>query len=211
MCQLRTLSFGSKPDDFLSGIKLTLYRIPRLQGGSEATLSGITELTATTNRQAWARPPIDVDFQVLMLTASGLSVRYLKVFEKSNYHSVKWVRYLTKASGTYQIRVSFTPEGNINSLNVVHSRYEQFNVECVDAVDTHFSLRIFDVITLGLRVPTGLRNHSDLHRLRNPTMSSDDDAHHVDGQVSTVSQRNGKAKKDKGLRYSGRIPRLGLH
>lgn len=41
-----------------------------------------------------------------MFTASGLAVRFLKVFEKSNYNSVKWVRYLTKANGTYQIRVS---------------------------------------------------------------------------------------------------------
>jgi len=41
-----------------------------------------------------------------MFTSSGLVVRFLKVFEKSNYHSIKWVRYLTKASGTYQIRVS---------------------------------------------------------------------------------------------------------
>jgi hypothetical protein len=41
-----------------------------------------------------------------MFTASGLIVRFLKVFEKGNYHSIKWVRYLTKASGTYQIRVS---------------------------------------------------------------------------------------------------------
>lgn len=62
-------------------------------------------LTSTTTRQVWARPPIDVDFQVLMFTASGLIVRFLKVFEKSNYQSVKWVRYLTKAEGTYQIRV----------------------------------------------------------------------------------------------------------
>ncbi|KAG8932150.1 hypothetical protein FRC03_001294 [Tulasnella sp. 419] len=81
-----------------------VWKIPRIQGGAETTLNAIAELTATTNRQPWARPPIDVDFQVLMLTASGLSVRYLKVFEKSNYHSVKWVRYLTKAAGTYQIR-----------------------------------------------------------------------------------------------------------
>jgi hypothetical protein len=42
-----------------------------------------------------------------MFTASGLIVRFLKVFEKSDYTAVKWVRYLTKASGTYQIRVSF--------------------------------------------------------------------------------------------------------
>ena len=32
-------------------------------------------------------------------------MRFLKVFEKSNYTSIKWVRYLTKASGSYQIRV----------------------------------------------------------------------------------------------------------
>lgn len=81
-------------------------RIPRIQGGQECTLSGTAQLTATTHRQAWARPPIDVDFQVLMFTASGLLVRFLKVFEKNNYHSIKWVRYLTKASGGYQIRVS---------------------------------------------------------------------------------------------------------
>jgi len=41
-----------------------------------------------------------------MFTSSGLIVRFLKVFEKNSYHSIKWVRYLTKASGTYQIRVS---------------------------------------------------------------------------------------------------------
>lgn len=82
------------------------HRIPRVQGGAELTFSGLAQLTSTTNRQVWARPPIDVDFQVLMFTSSGLIVRFLKVFEKSNYHSIKWVRYLTKASGTYQIRVS---------------------------------------------------------------------------------------------------------
>lgn len=45
---------------------------------------------------------------VVMFTASGLLVRFLKVFEKSNYQSVKWVRYMTKANSTYQIRVSPT-------------------------------------------------------------------------------------------------------
>lgn len=68
-------------------------------------------LTSITHRQVWARPPIDVDFQVLMFTSSGLIVRFLKVFEKSNYTSIKWVRYLTKASGTYQIRVRQTLSG----------------------------------------------------------------------------------------------------
>lgn len=80
-------------------------RVAKLQGGQECTLSATALLTSTTTRQVWARPPIDVDFQVLMYTASGLIVRFLKVFEKSNYTSIKWVRYLTKASGSYQVRV----------------------------------------------------------------------------------------------------------
>ena len=81
-------------------------RIPRTQGQTEATLTAVVELSPTTRRQPWARPPIDVDFQVLMFTASGLLVRFLKVYERSEYQSVKWVRYSTRAQGTYQIRVS---------------------------------------------------------------------------------------------------------
>ncbi|KAH9917446.1 clathrin adaptor mu subunit [Fomitopsis serialis] len=83
---------------------VVIWKIPRIQGGQEVTFSAHAALTSTTTRQVWARPPIDVDFQVLMFTASGLIVRFLKVFEKGNYQSIKWVRYLTKASGSYQIR-----------------------------------------------------------------------------------------------------------
>jgi len=83
---------------------LITWKIPRLQGQTEATLTAVADLSPTTHRQPWARPPIDVDFQVLMFTASGLLVRFLKVYERSGYQSVKWVRYLTRAQGTYQIR-----------------------------------------------------------------------------------------------------------
>lgn len=66
-------------------------------------MSAVASLSSTTHRKAWSRPPINVDFQVLMFTSSGLLVRFLKVFERSGYQSVKWVRYLTKANGSYQI------------------------------------------------------------------------------------------------------------
>jgi len=52
----------------------------------------------------WTHEPTDVDFQVLMVTASGLIVRFLKVLE--NYQNVKWMRYPTKAEGTYKVWVS---------------------------------------------------------------------------------------------------------
>lgn len=83
---------------------MIVWKIPRILGGQECTLTASADLATTTHRQAWSRPPIEVDFSVVMFTASGLLVRFLKVFEKSGYQSVKWVRYLTKANGSYQIR-----------------------------------------------------------------------------------------------------------
>eukprot|EP00842_Homolaphlyctis_polyrhiza_P002462 jgi/Hompol1/3216/HPOL_001534-RA len=81
-----------------------VWKIARCQGHEELRLTAEAELTATTVKKAWSRPPISLDFQVHMFTASGLMVRFLKIFEKSNYQTVKWVRYMTKA-GSYQIRV----------------------------------------------------------------------------------------------------------
>lgn len=39
-----------------------------------------------------------------MFTASGLRVRFLKVFEKSGYRPTKWIRYITK-NGDYLHRL----------------------------------------------------------------------------------------------------------
>ncbi|TFK23457.1 clathrin adaptor, mu subunit [Coprinopsis marcescibilis] len=96
---------GSGKAKYVPGENVIVWKIPRMQGGQECSFSASATLASVTNRQAWARPPIDVDFQVLMFTASGLIVRFLKVYEKSGYRSIKWVRYLTKASGSYQIRL----------------------------------------------------------------------------------------------------------
>ncbi|KAJ1964923.1 clathrin associated protein complex medium subunit [Dipsacomyces acuminosporus] len=80
------------------------WKINRFQGLQETSLTAVVDLAPMSKQQTWSRPPINLDFQVLMFTASGLLVRFLKVFEKSNYQSVKWVRYMTKA-GSYEIRI----------------------------------------------------------------------------------------------------------
>ncbi|KAF1981043.1 putative AP-2 adaptor complex subunit MU [Aulographum hederae CBS 113979] len=80
-----------------------VWKIPRFTGQSEYVLSAEATLTSMTNQKAWSRPPLNVSFSLLMFTSSGLLVRYLKVFEKGNYSSVKWVRYMTRA-GNYEIR-----------------------------------------------------------------------------------------------------------
>ena len=80
-----------------------VWKISRFVGGSEFVLSAEAQLTSMTHQKAWSRPPLNMTFSLLMFTSSGLLVRYLKVFEKGNYSSVKWVRYMTRA-GSYEIR-----------------------------------------------------------------------------------------------------------
>jgi AP-2 complex subunit mu-1 len=81
-----------------------IWKIQKMQGGQEVSLTATAQLSLTTTKKTWSRPPISLDFEVVMFTSSGLLVRYLRVFEKSNYIPIKWVRYMTKA-GSYQIRI----------------------------------------------------------------------------------------------------------
>jgi len=90
----------------LSDFEIPLCRIPKMYGGSDATLRADATLTPTRVEQAWAIPPVEVDFEIWGYMASGLTVKYMKVTEKSNYDSVKWVRYMAGANGSYQVRVS---------------------------------------------------------------------------------------------------------
>jgi AP-2 complex subunit mu-1 len=80
-----------------------VWRIGRFAGGSECSIRAEVELSPTENQKPWSRPPISMDFSLSMFTSSGIVVRYLKVFEKSNYHTIKWVRYVVNA-GSYEIR-----------------------------------------------------------------------------------------------------------
>jgi AP-2 complex subunit mu-1 len=83
-----------------------VWKIARFSGQSEFVLNAEATLTSMTLQKAWSRPPLSLSFSLLMFTSSGLLVRYLKVFEKNNYSSVKWVRYMTRA-GSYEIRYVF--------------------------------------------------------------------------------------------------------
>jgi len=81
-----------------------VWRTRRFTGGAEAMLSADVELMASIRPKPWSRPPISLEFQVPMFTASGVHVRFLRVFDKSGYVTNRWVRYITRA-GNYQIRI----------------------------------------------------------------------------------------------------------
>jgi len=81
-----------------------LWKMKKFPGDASYSLKAEVKMMTSVEEKAWSRPPITMEFQVPMFTASGLHVRFLKVFERSNYQTVKWVRYITRA-GSYQIRI----------------------------------------------------------------------------------------------------------
>ena len=83
-----------------------VWRIRKFPGDNEVVFSATIQLiSSTSDTKPWARPPISMNFQVPMLTTSGLQVRFLKIHEpKLMYQAVKWVRYITTA-GQYELRI----------------------------------------------------------------------------------------------------------
>ena len=81
-----------------------VWRIKRFSGGKEIGLFAEAELAVSTSGKAWSRPPITMEFSCPRFAASGMIVRFLKVFEKTAYTTTKWVRYVTR-NGHYQIRI----------------------------------------------------------------------------------------------------------
>jgi AP-2 complex subunit mu-1 len=83
-----------------------VWKIKRMSGMKEVQITAEIELLPSGDKKKWARPPISLNFEV-PFAASGLKVRYLKVFEsKLNYSDhdvIKWVRYISR-SGLYETR-----------------------------------------------------------------------------------------------------------
>ena len=100
-CKVRVTSGSAKYEPESSAI---MWRMRSFPGKHEYAMHATADLMASMKGKKWARPPISLEFHVPMFTASGLVVRFLKVFEKTAYQTTKWVRYVTRA-GNYQIRI----------------------------------------------------------------------------------------------------------
>jgi len=82
-----------------------IWTIKQLQGGKEYLMRAHFGLPSIADEDA-RKPkiPIGVSFEIPYFTVSGIQVRYLKIIEKSGYHALPWVRYITQ-NGDYQIRM----------------------------------------------------------------------------------------------------------
>jgi AP-2 complex subunit mu-1 len=89
---------------FVAEQKCIVWKFKQFPGSASGVLKGeVSVLASAVDKKAWSRPPITMSFQVPMFSSSGLHVRFLKVFERQNYHTTKWVRYISR-NGNYQIR-----------------------------------------------------------------------------------------------------------
>lgn len=80
-----------------------VWTIKQFPGRKAFTLRAHFGLPSVESEEEESKRPISVSFEIPFFTVSGLRVQYLKVFEKSGYQAVTWVRYLTTA-GTYEFR-----------------------------------------------------------------------------------------------------------
>lgn len=84
-----------------------VWRFNKYHGLTENTLSAVTVPTSDITQltlQQWTRPPMSLDFEIVMFSNSGLVVRYFRVLDKDEkYRVVKWIKYISK-SGSYELR-----------------------------------------------------------------------------------------------------------
>ncbi|EGW33139.1 uncharacterized protein SPAPADRAFT_60447 [Spathaspora passalidarum NRRL Y-27907] len=81
-----------------------LWKFNKFFGSQEQVLTAEVELSGESDELLyWARPPITLDFVLDMFSCSGLTVKFLRVQEKSNYKTLKWVKYTSQA-GSYEVR-----------------------------------------------------------------------------------------------------------
>lgn len=89
---------------YVPGERAIVWNISTFPGQTETSLIAIVDLLPATREKAWVKPPISMDFKIPMFSASGVFVRFLKVYEKSAYKTTRWVTYVSKA-GEYEVRL----------------------------------------------------------------------------------------------------------
>ncbi|CAD2112953.1 AP-1 complex subunit mu-1, putative [Plasmodium vinckei] len=87
---------------------ILLWKIKQFQGQKEYIMNaqfGLPSVVSNENKDIYYKRPVNVKFEIPYFTVSGITVRYLKIIEKSGYQALPWVRYITQ-NGDYQVRIS---------------------------------------------------------------------------------------------------------
>lgn len=83
-----------------------VWKIKQFAGQKQYMMRAHFGLPSVTSQESGdaLKKPIAVKFEIPYFTVSGIQVRYLKITEKSGYHALPWVRYITQ-NGDYNVRM----------------------------------------------------------------------------------------------------------
>jgi AP-1 complex subunit mu len=95
-CTLGNIKYSPKDNALI-------WTIKQFPGKKQFSMRAHFGLPSVESEEDNARRPITAEFEIPFFTMSGLRVQFCKVLERSGYHAVSWVRYLTRA-GTYEFR-----------------------------------------------------------------------------------------------------------
>ncbi|KAI4834682.1 AP-1 complex subunit mu-1 [Plasmodium brasilianum] len=87
---------------------MLIWKVKQFQGQKEYIMNaqfGLPSIVSNENKDLYYKRPVNVKFEIPYFTVSGITVRYLKIIEKSGYQALPWVRYITQ-NGDYQVRIS---------------------------------------------------------------------------------------------------------
>lgn len=84
-----------------------IWKFNKYNGLTEDKLSAVTVCSNDTTEltsQQWQRPPISLQFNILMFSNSDLKIRQFNIIDKNKSHRItKWIKYVSQ-SGSYEIR-----------------------------------------------------------------------------------------------------------
>lgn len=91
---------------YVPEIDSMVWTIKQFQGQKDFIMTASFSLPSigAEDREEYFKRPISVKFEIPYFTVSGVTVRYLKILEKSGYQALPWVRYITQ-NGDYQLRM----------------------------------------------------------------------------------------------------------
>ncbi|CAB4257198.1 similar to Saccharomyces cerevisiae YOL062C APM4 Mu2-like subunit of the clathrin associated protein complex (AP-2) [Maudiozyma barnettii] len=106
-CQINVTNGSCK---FVPEENVMLWKFNKFQGLTENMLSAFTVCSKDTTElslQQWSRPPISLEFELLMFSNSGLVIHFFNVLPSrdptASIRTIKWIKYISK-SGAYEVR-----------------------------------------------------------------------------------------------------------
>lgn len=89
---------------FITSSQVMSWKVKKFPGNCTHTFNAEIDISKNENNTVLDSTDINIMFEIIAFAVSGLKVKFLKVFEKNGYRSIKWIKYITRTE-KYQIKI----------------------------------------------------------------------------------------------------------